>query len=182
LADEGLREEIRILAAHLEAVEAGRWRDPEMGNLSEDEGEVAADGPEGESAKVKLLRSVLLASSKPKPELSTYDGSLSIDVLLDRISEMDKYFECEEVGEDRRVKFAGTKLKGHAALWWDSVQNERKRLNKTPIKTWSRMVAKLKGRFLPRDYQIALHRQVQNLRQKGLTIKEYTEEFYQVNL
>eukprot|EP00253_Pinus_taeda_P022668 PITA_22668 len=44
------------------------------------------------------------------------------------------------------------------------------------------MVAKLKGRFLPRDYQIALHRQVQNLRQRGLTVKEYTEEFYRVNL
>eukprot|EP00253_Pinus_taeda_P030575 PITA_30575 len=44
------------------------------------------------------------------------------------------------------------------------------------------MVAKLKGRFLPRDYQIALHRQVQNLRQRGMTVKEYTEEFYRVNL
>eukprot|EP00253_Pinus_taeda_P006301 PITA_06301 len=73
-------------------------------------------------------------------------------------------------------------MKGHAVLWWDSVQNERKRLNKAPIKTWSRMVAKLKGIFLPRDYQIALHRQVQNLRQRGLTVKEYTEEFYRVNL
>eukprot|EP00253_Pinus_taeda_P002804 PITA_02804 len=44
------------------------------------------------------------------------------------------------------------------------------------------MVTKLKGIFLPRDYQIALHRQVQNLRQKGLTVKEYTEEFYRVTL
>eukprot|EP00253_Pinus_taeda_P009609 PITA_09609 len=95
---------------------------------------------------------------------------------------MDKYFECEEVSEDRRVKFTATKLKRHAALWWDSVQNERKRLNKASIKTWSRMVAKLKGRFLLRDYQIALHRQVQNLRHKGLTIREYTKEFYRVNL
>lgn len=107
---------------------------------------------------------------------------MSIDVLLDWISKMDKYFECKEVGEDRRVKLTATELKGHAALWWGSVQNERKRLNKAPIKTWSRMVAKLKGRFLPRDYQITLHRQVQNLRQKGFTIKEYTEEFYRVNL
>eukprot|EP00253_Pinus_taeda_P016052 PITA_16052 len=85
---------------------------------------------------------------------------------------MDKYFECEEVSEDHRVKFPVMKLKGHAALWWDSVQNNRKRLNKVPIKTWSRMVAKLKGRFLSRDYQIALHRQVQNLKQKGLTVEE----------
>jgi len=39
-------------------------------------------------------------------------------------------------------------------------------------------VAKLKGRFLPKDYQVALYRQVQNLRQKWMTIREYTEEFY----
>ena len=51
----------------MEEVEGGRRRDLEMGDVSEDEVEVAADGPEGESAEVKLLRSVLLASSKPKP-------------------------------------------------------------------------------------------------------------------
>eukprot|EP00253_Pinus_taeda_P029483 PITA_29483 len=182
MEDEALREELRVLTTRLEAVEAGRRRDPEMGDVSEEEVEVAAEGPEGESVEVKLLKSVLLSNIRPKPELPTYDGSLSIDVVLDWISEMDKYFECEEVSEDRRVKFAATKLKGHAALWWDSVQNERKRLNKTLIKTWTRMVAKLKGKFLPRDYQIVLHRQVQNLRHRGLTVKEYTEEFYQVNL
>eukprot|EP00253_Pinus_taeda_P015300 PITA_15300 len=159
MADEALREELKVLTARLEAVEAGMQRDPEMGDVSEEEVKVAADEPEGESAEVKLLKSVLLSNSIPKPELQTYDGSLSIDVVLDWISEMDKYFKCEEVSEDRRVKFAATKLKGHAALWWDSVQNERKRLNKTPIKTWTMMVAKLKGRFLPRDYQVALHRQ-----------------------
>eukprot|EP00253_Pinus_taeda_P034746 PITA_34746 len=182
LAEEGLREKIRILAACLEAVEVGRCRDPELGDASEEEVEEAAGGLEGESAEVRLLRSVLIESSKPKPELPTYDGNLSIEVLLDWISEMDKYFKCEEVSEDRRVKFATRKLKGHGALWWDSVQNERKRLNKAPIKTWSRMVAMLKGIFLSRDYQIALHRQVKNMRHKGLTLKEYMEEFYRVNL
>eukprot|EP00253_Pinus_taeda_P020065 PITA_20065 len=168
MADEALREELRVLTARLEAVEACRRRDPELGDVSEEEVEVAAEGPEGDSPEVKLLKSVLLSNSRPKPELPTYDGSLSIDVVLDWISEMDKYFECEEVSEDRRVKFAATKLKGHTTLWWDSVQNERKRLNKPPIKTWTRMVAKLKGRFLPRDYQIALHRQdTQRIQQKG---------------
>eukprot|EP00253_Pinus_taeda_P016787 PITA_16787 len=178
MADEALREELRVLTARLEAVEAGRRRDPELGDVSEEEVEVAADGPEGDSPEVKLLKSVLLSNSRPKPELPTYDGSLSIDVVLDWISEMDKYFECEEVSEDRRVKFAATKLKGHATLWWDSVQNERKRLKKPPIKTWTRMVAKLKGRFLPRDYQITLHRQVQNLRQRGLSVKEGRGQSY----
>eukprot|EP00253_Pinus_taeda_P034934 PITA_34934 len=52
-----------------------------MGDVSEEEVEVVAEGPEGESAEVKLLKSVLLSNSRPKPELPTYDGSLSIDVV-----------------------------------------------------------------------------------------------------
>jgi len=64
---------------------------------------------------------------------------------------MDNYFECKEVREDHRVRFVVMKLKGHAALWWDSVQNERKRLKKLLIKTWSRMVAMLKGGFISKD-------------------------------
>jgi len=67
------------------------------------------------------LRLVLLASSKPKPEISNYDGSLSTEVLLDSISEVEKYFECEEIRKDRKVKFVATKLKGHMGLWWGTV-------------------------------------------------------------
>ena len=44
------------------------------------------------------------------------------------------------------------------------------------------MVAKMKGRFLPNDYHISLHQQVQNLKQAGMMVKRYSEEFYQVNL
>eukprot|EP00253_Pinus_taeda_P031257 PITA_31257 len=126
-------------------------------------------------------QSILLASNKPKPEIPNYDGSLSEDVLLDWVSELDKYFENEENGEDKRVRFAVTKLKGHVALWWDSVRADIRRMNKLPIRKWPRMVAKLKGRFLPKDYQVELYRRVQNLRQKGMTVQEYTEEFYRVN-
>eukprot|EP00253_Pinus_taeda_P018878 PITA_18878 len=180
--DEGLREELRVLTARLEAVEAGRRRDPELGDDSEDEAATATEGSEEEAPEIRLLRLVLLASSKPKPEISNYDGSLSADVLLDWVSELDKYFENEDISEEKRVRFVATKLKGHVALWWDNVQADRKRMNKLPIKKWPRMVEKLKGMFLPKDYQVELYRRVQNLRQKGMTIKEYTEEFYRVNL
>jgi len=182
VADEGLREQLRILTARLEAVEAGRRRDPELGDDSEDEAATVTDGSEEEAPELRLLRLVLLASSKPKPEIPNYDGSLSADVLLDWVSELDKYFENEEISEDKRVRFPATKLKGHATLWWDSVQADRRRMNKLPIRKWPRMVAKLKGRFLSKDYQVELYRRVQNLRQKGMTVQEYTEEFYRVNL
>eukprot|EP00253_Pinus_taeda_P021605 PITA_21605 len=44
------------------------------------------------------------------------------------------------------------------------------------------MEAKLKEKFLPKDYQVMLYRQVQNLKQRGMTVREFTKEFYKLNL
>jgi hypothetical protein len=59
---------------------------------------------------------------------------------------------------------------------------DRRSKGKQNIKSWDRMVAKLKEKFIPKDYQINLFRRMQNLRQKGMTVKEYTEEFYRLNI
>ena len=48
---------------------------------------------------------------------------------------MDKKFDFSKVPEDKKVKFAVTRLKGHSLLWWDGVQAERRRLHKQPIKS-----------------------------------------------
>lgn len=131
---------------------------------------------------MKMLRSMLGSSSRPKPSLSTYDGNLSAEGLIDWIGELDRYFDYEEVEEDKKMKLVVTRLKGHIALWWDSVQVERKKKKKLVIKSWYRMVAKMRGKFLPKNYQLGLYKQMQNLRQSMLTMREYTEEFYKVNL
>jgi hypothetical protein len=44
------------------------------------------------------------------------------------------------------------------------------------------MVEKMKAKFIPKDYQINLFRRMQNLRQKLMSVKEYTEEFYRINI
>ena len=44
------------------------------------------------------------------------------------------------------------------------------------------MVAKLRGKLLPCNCQQTLFRHMQNLRQRSLTVKEYTEEFYKVSI
>ena len=48
---------------------------------------------------------------------------------------MDKYFEYDEIEEDKRVRLVVTRLKGHASLWWDSVQDKRRRKNKSLVKS-----------------------------------------------
>ena len=125
---------------------------------------------------------MLRSTARPKTEVSVYQGGLNPEELIDWINGMEKFFDYEETEDEKKVKFVVTKLKGHAALWWDGVQAKRKRLGKQPIKNWSRMVAKLRGKFLPSKYQQKLFRQMQNLRQRALTVKEYTEEFYKVSI
>ena len=39
------------------------------------------------------------------------------------------------------------------------------------------MLDKIKSQFMPKDYKLTLIRQLQNIRQKGMIVKEYTEEF-----
>ena len=68
------------------------------------------------------------------------------------------------------------------SLWWDGVQEERILKHKYKINRWSIMTTKLKGKFLPKYYTLILFRKVQNLRQKSMTVREYTEEFYKVNI
>ena len=60
-------------------------------------------------------------TSRSRPELPTYDGSLIVEHLIDWISDIDEYFEYDEVEEDKRVRLVVTRLKGHTSLWWDSI-------------------------------------------------------------
>jgi hypothetical protein len=115
-------------------------------------------------------------------DIPMYEGNLDVEELLDWIRALDKYFDYEDVEEDKKVKHVITRLKGHATLWWDELQADRHCKGKQKIKSWDRMVAKMKAKFIPRDYQINLFRRMQNLRQKLMTVKEYTEEFYRINI
>jgi hypothetical protein len=113
-------------------------------------------------------------SLKTKMDIPAYEGSLDAEELLDWIRALDTYFDYEDIEEDKKVRHAVTKLKGHAALWWDELQAERHSKGKQNIKSWDRMIAKMKAKFIPRDYQINLFRRMQNL----MTVKKCTEEFY----
>ena len=184
VANVELMEQMRVMQARLEAMELGRHREPDLGDVSDPEGEGNEQEEEAApgSVEMKMLRSVLGTSSRPKPSLSAYDENISTKGLIDWIGELDRYFGHEYVEEDKKVKLVVTRLKGHVVLWWDNVQDERKKKNKIVIKSWDRMVAKMRGKFLPKDYHLGLYKQMQKLIQRVLIVREYTEEFYKVNL
>ena len=43
-------------------------------------------------------------------------------------------------------------------------------------------MAKLKGNFPPKDYQVQMYKRLQGLRQKELDVKTYTDEFYKLSI
>lgn len=67
---------------------------------------------------------------------------------------MDNYFDYEDVDEEKRMKYAMTKLRGHASLWWDELQANRKKRGKYKTKSWDKMVIKFKGKLTPKDYHL----------------------------
>lgn len=91
-------------------------------------------------------------------------------------------FECKDVPDEEKVKIDKTKLKGHALVWWDYEQAKRRRKCKFKIISWDRMVAKLKGRFLPSDYAIQMSKKLQDLKQREMDVKTYTNKFYKLSI
>jgi hypothetical protein len=103
---------------------------------------------------------VVKLGARENIDIPMYEGNLDVEELLDWIREMDKYSNYEDVDEEKKVKHIVTKLKGHATLWWDGLQADKRSKGKQNTKSWDRMVAKLKDKFIPKYYQINLFRRL----------------------
>jgi len=69
------------------------------------------------------------------------------------------------------------KLRKYASLWWTNLLTKRVRQGKEKIRTWDKMKAKLKARFLPPNYIQNNYSSLHNLTQGTMSVEEYTREF-----
>jgi hypothetical protein len=179
--------EMRNLHARMEDMETSQRRKDDIGDISEskDEGDVGhreEEIPEEDAASEHLLKVVARMSTKVRIDILVYEENLDAEELLDWIRDLDTYFDYEDIEEDKKVRHAITRLKGHVGLWWDELQDDRHCQGKQKIKSWDRMIENMNAKFIPKDYQISLFRRMKSLRQKMMTMKEYTEEFYRLNI
>ena len=97
---------------------AGEFSDSEV----EEEAGHAEEEVMTEDASIeRMIRAILRMSLKTKMDIPVYEGSLNAEELLDWIRALDTYFDYEDIEEDKKIRHAVTKLKGHPALWWDEL-------------------------------------------------------------
>jgi len=160
IPDPSMERYMRELCARLDAMETTQGQTPNTGDISEAESEneegveeeVVAEDAIGEC----LFKVVARISAREKMDISMYEGNLDVEELLDSFRSLDKYFDYEDIEEEKKVKQVVTRLKGHATLWWDKLQVYSCLKGKQRIKIWDRMITKMKSKFIPRDYQINL--------------------------
>jgi hypothetical protein len=112
---------MRDLRARLEEMEtaqrrgvgAAEFSDPE---IEEEDGHAEEEVTTEDASTERLIRAISRMSSKTKMDIPVYEGSLNAEELLDWIRALDTYFDYEDVEEDKKVRHAVTKLKGHVAL------------------------------------------------------------------
>jgi hypothetical protein len=144
----------------LDSMETTQRRALDIGDISEvkSEEEEVKENVAEDDAQYLLIKVVSKIGARARIEVPMYEGNLEVEELLDWVHSMEKYFNYEDIEEDKMVKHVVKRLKGHAALWWDELQAEHRSNGKQKIKNWDRMVAKLKEKFIPKDYQINMFR------------------------
>jgi hypothetical protein len=145
------------LRARIENMETTQRRTVGVGDLSDSESENEVEHEEEEilaedATNERLIRVVARMGARAKMDIPVYEGNLNAEEILDWIRALDTYFVYEDVEEDKKVKHVVTILKGYAALWWGELQVDRLCKGKQKIKSWDRMIAKMKEKFILRDY------------------------------
>jgi len=112
-----------------------------------------------------------------KVDIPDFEGKLQPDEFVDWLQTVERVFEYKEILEEKKVKIIAVKLKKHASIWWENLKTKRAREGKSKIKTWEKMRRELSKKFLPSHYYQDNFIQLQNLRQKNLSVEEYTREF-----
>ena len=140
----------------LEDMETTQRCTTSAGDISDSKSEIEAELEEEvateDASNECLIRSISRMGAREKIDIPVYEGNLDAEELLDWIRALDTYFDYEDVEEDKKVKHVVTRLKGHATLWWDELQADRRCKGKQKIKSWDRMIEKMKVKFIPRDF------------------------------
>ena len=89
---------------------------PEEVNVEEEQS-IEEEEPQGYLHPVTFFKLVLATSSRPRTKVPTYDGILNAKELMSWINTLGKYFDYEEVNEEKKVKLIVTMMRVHSSIF-----------------------------------------------------------------
>jgi hypothetical protein len=116
MPDPVVEREMHELRARLDAMETTQRHTVDTRDISEADSENEAG--HGEEVTVedavdeRLFRVVARIGAREKMEIPMYEGNLDVEELLDWIRALDKYFDYEDVEEDKKSNMLSQDLKG----------------------------------------------------------------------
>jgi len=90
---------------------------------------------------------------------------------------VERVFHFKDIPEERKVELVALKLRKYASLWWTNLGGKQVKLRKGTIKTWDKMKAKHKSRFLPASYLQDNYSLSHHLTQGTMSVEEHTRQF-----
>ncbi|KAG6761264.1 hypothetical protein POTOM_034472 [Populus tomentosa] len=121
-------------------------------------------------------------TKRMKVDVPDFYGKLDPYTFEDWLTAIEDYFDWFAVSEDRKVRYIRMKLKGHARVWWGSVEEQLRRTQRPPISHWDEMKERLKEKYLPIDYEQMMFEEMLQLKQGTLTVEQYTDKFHELTI
>ncbi|KAJ0095419.1 hypothetical protein Patl1_15534 [Pistacia atlantica] len=117
-----------------------------------------------------------------KVDVLDFFGNLDPNAFEDWLTANEDYFDWFSMFEYRRVRYVCMKLKGHAQVWWGSVEEQLHHTRCVPMSNWEEMKERLKEKYLPIDYEQMMFEEMLQLRQGTLTVDQYTDRFHELTV
>jgi hypothetical protein len=107
----------------LDAMEIMQRITPDVEDINEveSEEEEVKENVAEDAAQDRLINFFSKIGARARIDVPMYEGNLEVEELLYWVRALEKYFDYEDIEEDKMVKHAVKRLKGHATLWWDEL-------------------------------------------------------------
>ncbi|XP_048135655.1 uncharacterized protein LOC125315249 [Rhodamnia argentea] len=112
-----------------------------------------------------------------KIEIPEFQGKAHPDEFIDWLHTVERIFDIKDPTQEQKVKLVAIRLRKHASIWWEHVKRQRAREGKSKVNRWDKMKKLLQKKFLPTHYRQEAFIEYHNVKQRDLTVEQYTEEF-----